>query len=91
MSIGPLVSIKRKGNSTCISGKTEICPFVHIHIKNFVTFTVHLIFLRIKITENNIVFQTTHHNFCILQFTEIGLHLSDSLINGASGDVQDFV
>ena len=30
MSIGPLVSIKWKGNSMCISDKTEICPFVHI-------------------------------------------------------------
>ena len=34
MSIGPLVSIKRKGNSMCISDKTEICPFVHNYFVN---------------------------------------------------------
>ena len=30
MSIGPLVSIKWKGNSMCILDNTEICQFVHI-------------------------------------------------------------
>jgi len=42
-----------------------------------------------KIMENNIVFQTTHHNFCILQFTRyVGLHLSESLISCALSDVR---
>ena len=32
MILGPLVSIKLKGSSMCISAKTEICHFVHIII-----------------------------------------------------------
>ena len=32
MSIGPLVSIKWKGNSMCISDNAEIYQFVHIII-----------------------------------------------------------
>ena len=39
MSIGPVVSIKWKGNSMCISDKTEICPFVHIIIIIIITRT----------------------------------------------------
>ena len=60
MSIGPLVSIKGKGNSMCISDKTEICPFVHINhiiiIHNIIIIIIHnkllllvlLIFIQIK-------------------------------------------
>ena len=48
-------------------------------------------FYELKIMENNIVFQMMHHNFHIRQFVEIGLHLSESLINYASGDMQDFL
>ena len=29
MILGPLVSVKLKGSSMCISTKTEICHFVH--------------------------------------------------------------
>ena len=34
--------------------------------------------------ESNTAFQTMRHNFRILQFTEMGLHLSESLISCAS-------
>ena len=51
----------------------------------------HLLYIIIKFTENNTVFQTRHNNFHILQFTEMRLHLSESQINCASSDVQHFV
>ena len=51
----------------------------------------HLMFYELKITENNTVFQTTHHDFHVLQFTEMGLHLSESLINCASSDMKDII
>ena len=64
---------------------------LHVHIKNCDTFTVHLMFYELKIMENNTVFQTMHHNFHVHQFVEIELHLSESLINCSSGDMQDFL
>ena len=59
------------------------------HIEKFDAFAVHY-FLQKKLTKNNTIFQTRYHNFHILQFTEIGLHLSESQINCASSDVQHF-
>ena len=50
-----------------------------------------LLFFTKKIVQKNTVFQTRHHNFCILHFTEMGLRLSESQINCTLSDVQYFV
>jgi len=54
-------------------------------------FTVHYYFFTKKFIENNTIFQTTDHNFRILQFTRMGLCLSELLLSCASSDVQHFV
>jgi len=55
-----------------------------------VTISTLLFFYEKNFTENT-VFQTRHHNFRTLQFTEMGLCLSESQISCASSDVQHFV
>ena len=55
------------------------------HVSKHLTHLLYIIFAK-KLRKINC--QTMNHNFCILQLMEMGLHLSESLINYASSDLQ---